>query len=346
MKKNTLVIAALLLCTGLLLPASAMANENSTANASMACNCSLTDDDVQQVWDFNSLPGAEYRFLQLEKSITRNILVGSAIIEVVEKNHPDANTSIMVLAVDDLEELLNETKAINLSDMEPSEVASTFVEIKKESINLTQEFRSEALKYVNATDRQEIASKLSGLNETLFGMHEMIRNARMQLNAFRLNNTIGCMNLTNQNMQQLVEMVRNGNATLDQVRAEIRNAFAGMNQTWKIDSLKQLKSCDVQRVQLRKELKEGIEQALPQRIMTKSMQMASNRIAKQAQELSRISNRFEVKSMTLTRTGNTALASQMQNISNQMQVRSQEMQNWSQKLQETINERIRNRTGR
>jgi hypothetical protein len=314
----------LLLLLGILIVPAAMAEENTT-NSTNSTDANLTDDDEEELEDFSVLPGAQLRFLQLERALSRNIIIGTETAEVIEKNHPDANVTRLTMILESMEDLLNETRSANLAGMEPIAAAEKFVGIKKQSINLTAEFRAEARKYANLTDRHEIMDGLRGAEGSLSELNKLIVQERKELNAARVNKTLSCMNATNPELGQLLESIRSGNITLDEIKGAAKGIFANLSQEKKLGAATGLKSCAVKRVQVAKQIREEVRSQLSN--------ITANRLMKMSHTAERLSNAAEIRSRLMAELNNTARAQKMQGISERLEAWSDKMDMWSQRMQ-------------
>lgn len=333
--KNTknVGIAALLLLALLMVPA-AYAEENTT---NLPCDCNLTEQDQEEISDFDILPGAEMRFLQLERAISRNILIGTTVVEVIEKNHPDSNTTDLKIILGDMEVLLNDTKETDLAGMDPSQIATEFVRIKKQSINLTHEFRNEARAFLNSSDISEIHSRIGNVNNSLNDLNEMIKEMRKEMNAHRVNQTFSCMNMTSINypeLEQLLERIREGNITLNEIEEAVKGIFGNMSSQEKINSLKGARSCAVMRAEIKDHIREEIHSQLPSLYSSKMREIASRRLDIASNRMQIASNILEVRGRILNQTNHTLIASRMQNLSRIMEQRSERLESWSNKMEQ------------
>lgn len=334
-------IAALLLLALMLVPA-AFAEENTTG---LPCDCNLTEQDQNEIADFDVLPGAEMRFLQLQRTISRNILVGTTVVEVIEKNHPESNTTNLKIILGDMEVLLNETKNVDLQGMEPSQIATEYVSIKKQAINLTHEFRNEARAFLNATDISEIHANITGVNNSFQDLNEMIRNMRKEMNAYRVNHTFACMNFTNTTypeLDHLLERIREGNITLNEIEEAVKNIFGNLSAQEKIDSLKGARSCAVMRAEIKNEIRDEIHSQLPSLYASKMGDIISRRLEIASNRMQIASNMIEVRSRIMNQTNHTLLSARMQNLSNLMEQRSERLENWSSRM-DHLREKARTR---
>lgn len=317
------ILAMALLVPILLVSGIAFAEENSTISET-----NLSDEDQNQIKDFNYIPGAQLRMLQLERSIMRNILIGNVVINITEKNHPEANTTKMNIILDDMENLLEEVRNASL-DTGPLEIAKQFVGFKKESVKLTQEFRNESIKYLNSTDRQEIHETIKNLTDDLKFIDGQIKISRCALNSKRFHDVITAMNASNVN---ITERIRNCNATLQDAKSEIRNKFGDLNMTGKINALKNVRAMAVESASVRSHIMTEIGKNLSDMMTKWEAKIVSNRLQIRSNISEKMGNFTERQARILNQSGMQIRAVIMQNISNRLEQRSEWLKNVSENV--------------
>jgi hypothetical protein len=115
----------------------------------LAFNISIAQEvvETEDMQIFSYTKGAELRFLQLEKSLEKNILAGNLALEKVDDE-------ILVEILDRLSILLDKTKNIDLSQ-DSKDIASEYVLIKQEAIELTNSFREIVHKEIKPEEVEE-----------------------------------------------------------------------------------------------------------------------------------------------------------------------------------------------
>ncbi|PIN72500.1 hypothetical protein COV21_01980, partial [Candidatus Woesearchaeota archaeon CG10_big_fil_rev_8_21_14_0_10_45_5] len=175
----------------------------------------LNETEEEEIRPMRFPHGAQVRLLELEKSITRNILVGNQTIAAIKAGNSSANTTNLVSIIDKLIILRNEVRTITVNETAmlnktSEELAQQFVDIKREAINLSKEFRDAARPLLKETDRQIIREYMKEIDRTeLKNIDDEIRDARHRYNADLLNATFSHLGLNN---SALLERVRNGDA--------------------------------------------------------------------------------------------------------------------------------------
>ncbi len=193
----------------------------------------LEDDTINEVKDFGSSLGARIRLLQLECSITRNILWGEAIIAAIEDANSSADTSELEGIVAELKALRSEVADIAPAAGENS--TSQFVDAKERAIELTQEFRKLARSMLKISDVEGLRKNLSAMkwNETKSRI-DRIHEAQREFNARKLNETFEAIGASN---PPLVDAVLNGNASLKDVKDALRGELSNMTKEERKEAL-------------------------------------------------------------------------------------------------------------
>jgi len=211
----------------------AIAQEDSTDDV-------VAEETLTEVKTMGQRLGREVRLLQLEKSITRNILIGNIVIDVIKENGDDTT---------ELEAFVTELEAlkIEISELDPEaeDAVETFVSIKEESIEITQEFRKLAKELLGEDDKLEIAEAIKDLDkENLKNYNERIRQKVHELNAEIVLKTFESFGIED---TELIQKVENGEATHAEVREAIRNAVKNMTPEERREGWTKLKESNVKR---------------------------------------------------------------------------------------------------
>lgn len=185
------------------------------------------DDDVTA---FTSDYGARVRLLQLEESITRNILWGREIVEKIKELNESADTSELEAILAELETLRDEVAGTTPAAGE--EGAKEFVDMKSDAINLTREFRDAVRELLSPGDIQGLRKRLGDIeSEGLKNLRKEIREAIRNYNAERIAEILEEAGIDD---PQLIEAIRAGNATRQEVAEALREANAGKGKAFRL----------------------------------------------------------------------------------------------------------------
>ena len=195
----------------------------------------LDSDDERHICLMNEPYGIEIRYLQLERAVMRNALIGAKAIEIINESNNDANLTGSQAILDELEDLLQEIKDTDL-DGNKTELAKDFVDYKKDASLLSESFRESIQPFLNRTIRQEINNATREIDRTAFkDIDDEIRLAKCSLNAERVEKILLDLNTTD---AAFVEKVSECNATEEEIRDKVYDAFRNLIPEQKREYLK------------------------------------------------------------------------------------------------------------
>ncbi|VVB74402.1 Uncharacterised protein [uncultured archaeon] len=294
--KNKIWVIALLFVALLAIPMVAFA-ENADTNT-------ISDDTINEMRIMGDPLGAHVRLLQLEKSLTRNVLSGQAVLDVIAKNHPDTNTVSAGATLDSLEMLTGELKTI-IENADTNTSVQKFVEIKKEGITLTQQFREQTRDILTATDKQEIRDKVAEIDKNeLKTISDQTEHVKNQFNADKVEALLKLMNVSN---PELIQRITDGNATKQEVEDAVTAAYNALTPEQKttVDSL--IKENSIKRTISEKEaIKKGGEG-----LGNRMLQRAQNQIQK-------LSDWYQQRAIDANANGHPQREQRMQELSDKL----------------------------
>lgn len=174
----------------------------------------VTQADFNDTVIFGNPQGVEVRFLELEQQITKNVENGLDIIEVIELNHSNFNTSRLYEIIDELELLLDEIQSLNLSD-NMTDFTEDFLIIKAESRALIKEFRTTVHVVLDVQEVPAVKEQIqSQEHERVQAIESQIKKAKHEYNAQRLRTYL---NLFGEQDEALVSRVRMGQSSKDEI---------------------------------------------------------------------------------------------------------------------------------
>jgi hypothetical protein len=196
------------------------------ANISGDSSAALTVDDEREARDISYPYGAKVRLLELEKKITRNLLIGTKVVGVIGESNSAADLAKLQAILDEMEALLKEVKNTNL-DGNKTALAKQYIGLKKEAILLSKQFRDEARPYINQTIKKDLAVTTNLIDTAaLRNLSEEIKDAKCEFNAGRLETIFGSLNAGS---PHLINRVRECNATKDDIAKGISQAFRNLS---------------------------------------------------------------------------------------------------------------------
>jgi hypothetical protein len=207
MIKKIFGILALLLVIGII--PGVFAEDSNTIDA----------NTLEEVKIFTTPNGAEVRLIQLEKSITRNLLIGAKVIEVISENQLEVDINEAESILNELEALLVEVKDYSIEGKDSNTIVADFVAMKKEAITLTQEFRESTKEVLTSENIQQIHEEIKELDlNELNQINQAVKNAIRKHNSERTQNMLKILGITN---PELVQGILDGNLTREQAHTQI-----------------------------------------------------------------------------------------------------------------------------
>ena len=174
------------------------------------------DDDTEKEIEImmNNNLGAEIRLLQLEKSITKNLLKGERAVTVLEAM--GYNISGLNATLDEMRLLLEEVQAANAS---ADDAVQQFVDLKSDARKLTKQFRETIKELLSGEKIKELKEQIKDIvGEELQNYSKKIRNRIKQFNRnqiHRLYEIIGEVN------NSLADEYQNGSMSIKQVKSQM-----------------------------------------------------------------------------------------------------------------------------
>jgi hypothetical protein len=210
--------------------------------------------------------GAEIRMTQLEKSITRNVLIGETILETLKTNHTDYDLTESEKTLNTLEMVLEEVKNTNLEG-DKNELVQIFVELKKEARTLCAQFKTQTNPLINQNDRDEIMTKIKTIDsEYLMNITNKVREKVREHNALRTRQHLERMGDLD---ETLIKEIQEGKANLTQTREKLMKKFGGLTDTNKKQIATQTRNETIQNITKNKKIMDQIKPKLEQKIMNK-----------------------------------------------------------------------------
>jgi len=254
-----------------------------------------TEEETELISESNF--GAKVRLLQLEKSVTKSYLIGQEVVNVLSEKGED---------VSELESILAEMKVLKdeVSALDPSSETAVddFVNIKRDIKDLNKQFKRIASPLLSADDKQAVRDAIKD-NEELASLNQEIRDALRELNANRVGKALDRMGVED---PELIDKIKSGDATPEEVKNGLRNAFGQLDPEEKEAAKQRFKETIRNRKELRKKVAEKVkmehlavrEERLEKRlgkIPVDKRAKAKERIDKAISKLKRVEAKFKEK---------------------------------------------------
>lgn len=174
----------------------------------------VDDETAEEIEIMNNSLGCEIRLLQLEKAITKNLLKGEMIIDVLEGL--DYNTSDLESILSEINLVLDEVKE---ADPNSSDAVEVFVGLKSDSKNLTKQFRDTLKDLLSDVKYKEIKEQVKEIASEKLGNYSIqIRNRIKHFNRNKIHGLYGIIGEANNSM---VTQYMNGTMNLSRVKLQL-----------------------------------------------------------------------------------------------------------------------------
>jgi hypothetical protein len=232
MKKKLSIIMVLLLTA-------------SMVSLALADEAGDTEDEevIKEIGIMSYSYGSEVRLLQLEKVLTRNIMIGEKINETlhdlgIETTELDPILFLMNILLGEIQDAYN-----NLENTQ--EAVEHFVDLKNESINLTREFRITLHDMLDEETMELLRKEMKDFYKgKMQNLREQIRNMIRSFNRNQLNFILEILGLVD---EELLEDYTNGEVTLDEITKQLGEYISGLTKEERKNIFADLRIGNIQR---------------------------------------------------------------------------------------------------
>lgn len=230
-------------------------NTNENADLNIILDSNINPIDEREARSILSPYGAEVRMLQLEKSVTRNVLIGNIILQVIVKNHADANILQAENTLNTMEMLLEEIKS-SPTEGDKNVLIQTFVELKKEARTLSSAFKKQTMDFLTQTDRSEIMQQIKEIDRNqLNQFNERIKEKVRNFNSEKIKEKFNTMGVKN---EDIIEKIKNGDANLKEIKEYALNKFKDLNSTEQKRIASKIKNDSIKKIIEQKQITQRI----------------------------------------------------------------------------------------
>ncbi len=215
MKKMMSIIMVLMLTISVTSLALADEAENGSSNQEVENETEdpVDNETIEEIEIMNYSLGSEIRLLQLEKAITKNILKGEMILDVLQGL--DYNTSDLELIIDEMRLILEE---VNSTDPGSNDSVEIFVGLKSDAKNLTTQFRDTIKDLLSDSKYNQIREQIRENASDLQNYSKKIRN---RIKQFNRNQIYKLYEMVGQGNNSLVNQYMNGTMSINQVKLQL-----------------------------------------------------------------------------------------------------------------------------
>jgi len=203
------------------------------------------DEEIIEEVGIMSYPyGSEVRLLQLEKTLTRNILIGEKIIEILQGLGIETEELELILAEMNLLKAEIQEAYNNLENIE--DAVEQFVDMKNESINLTREFRITLHGMLDEETMELLREEMKDFyKEEMKSLREQIRVMIRNFNRDRLHSMYELIGLVD---EDLLEQYEDGDVTIDEVKEQLREYLDSLTKEERRELFADLKMNNIRRL--------------------------------------------------------------------------------------------------
>lgn len=206
------------------------ADESNLTNSSSSDNNSVnttieneTNNEVEIMISTNL--GAQMRIYQLRRSLEIKIFEARAVRDYIEnKGNDTSSLDSIIVELQVLNSSLN-----NVSFNNKTEAVQSFVDIKSQSRDLVNQFRQEAVLYLNETDKGSLRAQFIQIEkDRLQNLKDEINELRKQVWEEQIRGLFG---IFGRNESFIIEKIRNQtNLTDDELRKRLNQEFGNLSQ--------------------------------------------------------------------------------------------------------------------
>lgn len=289
-RKSVACYLALLLLVSLVATGCALAEDTNTEEQNPETGQPIVDQNTQkEMLAMSNGIGAKVRLLQLEKSVLKSILRGSAVISYIEKNYPEEDTGELKEIIAEMrvlkEEIAEEAKNVKDSN---EEIVKTFVDLKNDAISLTKQFRENGREILKDKNKQGLAEEFKNIDWNEYKeLHNQIVSLIREYNAKRVEEVLDKLP---DKAKELSQKLKNGEISAEEAIKELRETMRGLGPEQRKNALFGMNQMNSRARVLRQQW----VTAARQRFMERRMERLEGR-------LERLRNRYADMNMDMNR---------------------------------------------
>ena len=200
----------------------------------------IDDETQKQVEIMSDGIGSEIRLLQLEQSITKNIIKGEEIVTILKDLEYDTTYLEAILAEFEFlkEEVID-------ADPNSTDAVQIFVDLKHDAVNLTKDFRDSLKELLDDDTIEQLRERTREMVcEQVQNLSSKIQNKIKQFNRNQLHKMYQIMG---ENGTSFLNKYQNGTLTMEQVRQQIGKMVNQMTKEKRYGIFSQLKQNKIQK---------------------------------------------------------------------------------------------------
>ena len=218
----------------------------SMVSLALADEADDTEDEelIEEVGIMSYPFGSEVRLLQLEKTLTRNIMIGEKVIEILQELGINTEELELILAEMNLLKAEIQEAYNNLENIE--DAVEQFVDLKNESINLTREFRITLHDMLDEETMELLREEMKDFyKEEMKSLREQIRVMIRNFNRERLHSIYDIIGLVD---EELLQQYEDGEVTIEEVKEQLREYLNSLTKEDRRELFAELKMNNIRRL--------------------------------------------------------------------------------------------------
>lgn len=275
--------------------------------------------------------GAKIRVLQLIKHTTRNVLVGTEVIQYLdsEKTKDDANAILNELSL-----TISTLENYNFENKTKDQMVEDFLLYKSSATDLSKTFKELVDPELSDEDKAQLKEAIKEIDQNdIKPLDEEIKASIHEYNANAIQKRLKEMNV---NDSVTIEKIRNGELTSQEAKEIVKKYFSKMNKEERAKQAKRIREEIAKRNKYNKKVKEQILKTVKENSKTKRMMYANKIINSKMQIRFRNNSEADIAARTRANSDKYKLIVQQRKILRNKNLSIEEKQ----KIRDSIDHRL------
>jgi len=169
--------------------------------------------------------GAKIRVLQLIKHTTKNVLVGTEVIQYLDSQETKDNANAIL---NEMSSIISNLENYNFENKTKNQMLEDFLSYKSSATDLSKTFRDLVGPELSDEDRAQLKETIKGIDQNdIKPLDEEIKSLIHEYNANNIQKQLKKMNI---NDSALIEKIRNGELTSQEAKEKVGKFVSEMNK--------------------------------------------------------------------------------------------------------------------
>lgn len=169
--------------------------------------------------------GAKIRVLQLIKHTTKNVLVGTEVIQYLDSQETKDNANAIL---NEMSSIISNLENYNFENKTKNQMLEDFLSYKASATDLSKTFRDLVGPELSDEDRAQLKETIKGIDQNdIKPLDEEIKSLIHEYNANNIQKQLKKMNI---NDSALIEKIRNGELTSQEAKEKVGKFVSEMNK--------------------------------------------------------------------------------------------------------------------